>query len=218
MVLFFSQYKRTDAPDHSSRGQYSFVFTTGGKTYFVDTDELVSDFIIKNKPEYTSYISAGNATLSIDGNTSEVPIMHQSIYSDDYRPTVFFDEAGKIRSKTIQLVLWDSDNNFYLFDQSNVLDYSPAYSSHIWGLMKNSDGYTKKLFQGQVSKALVGSQLIFKALAPDFENANLEATLITKFSNEKEKGYVEGNIVDKKGNRQLYGLVYSNEYGNTDKQ
>ncbi len=209
--LFFTEFERKEPTDHSSRETYVFTFSLLGKTYSVKTDELVADFITKNNPEYTQYASAGTAQVTVDEETFKAPIMHQKVYSEDYRPTIFFDEQDNIRSKTLQLVLWSDAGDFFLVDKSEVIDFSPAYTSHFWALMKSKDGYSKKAFKGSAWKETKNGVITFSASVPDFKNIELRTILTHQFDPGQEKGWVES--VPGNGTTPVYGLGYYNEYG-----
>lgn len=210
--LLFSSFKKVEATDHSSRYKYFFTFSLLGRDYEVVTDEFTSDFIMKNDIDYTEYTSTGNAKVNIDGKISSAHIMHQGIYSNDYRPKVFFDSGKEIHSKTIQLILWDEEGTFLLVDKSNVFEVSDAYSSHFWGLMKDKDGNTRKAFSGQLDKKIENGVTMFQSIIPNF-NTNFSAELITSFKKGLEKGWVEAVVTTDSGTRQFYGLGYYHEYG-----
>lgn len=209
--LFFTQFERKEPLDHSSRETYAFTFMLLGKTYSVKTDELIADFITKNEPEYTQYASAGTAQITVEGEMFSAPILHQKVYSEDYRPTIFFDDQNKIRSKTIQLILWNDKGDFFLVDKSEVMDTSPAYTSHFWALMKDTNGYSKKAFEGSVWKETKNRLTTFSATVPDFKNIELRTVLTHQFDPGQEKGWVESVLG--KGTSSVYGLDYFNEYG-----
>ncbi len=212
-TLFFTSYTKTKAEDHSSRDAYTFSFKLLGENYNIVTDELVADFITKNEIEYTSYTSSGNARISNSKGTFVAHIMHQGIYSNDYRPKIFFDDKGELRSETIQLILWDDENNFYLVDRSNVFEESPAYSSHLWALIKERDGTTKKAFGGEVHKISTRSNTNFTALIPNFKFKSINALLTHRFAKNQDKGWVEAKVELPSGTVSAYGLGYYHEYG-----
>jgi hypothetical protein len=207
--LFFKDFNKSLEEDHSSRYSYDFSFSFSGKNYTVSTDTMESDFIIKNEPEYTSYVSAGEATLSVEGVPYTVHIMHQAIYSTDYRKSVFFEGFSDLKSQTHQLILWDDEGTFYLVDQSEVDGYSQFYASHFWTLTKYRNESMKKAFSGTVTKTNTN----FTASIPRFENTKINVYIKNFFERNSNEGYVEGSITDALGTRSISGLGYYHRYG-----
>lgn len=207
--LFFTDFDKKVEEDHSSRYSHDFTFSLFGKNYEVSTDTMESDFIIKNEPEYTSYVSAGEATLSVEGVPYTVHIMHQAIYSTDYRKSVFFEGFSDLKSQTHQLILWDDEGTFYLVDQSEVDGYSQFYASHFWTLTKYRNESMKKAFSGTVTKTNTN----FTASIPRFDNTKINVYIKNFFERNSNEGYVEGSITDALGTRSISGLGYYHRYG-----
>ncbi len=212
-TLLFSKYQEVEAPDNSARQQFSFDVRLMGKTYHLTTPMLDSDFIIKNDPEYTSYASVGEGTLVQGSRTIPVHIFHQAAYSTDYRPTVFFDERDELRSETTQLFLWNKEGDFILVDKSHVLDPIPAYTSHFWGLSKDATGTLEKAFDGEVTKNKQGEKVSFMGSIPGFDTISFKVDLKKKFSDELDKGWIEGTMTKNNSTSSVYGLGYNFFYG-----
>ena len=211
--LLFSRFERHVAADHSSREAYTLQFPFMGKTYTLVTEQLVSDFITKNEPDFTNYVSAGKGTISLDGKDLAVFVMHERTYSTDYRTSIFFAGSDTLKSKSIQMILWDAQSNFYLIDQSDVQGTSTAYASHMWALTKDTNGFARKAFDGSVTEENEGGVIGFSALIPSFDNARILVKLTHPISTKKTEGWVEGTIQNTHGTVPLVGLGYLHTYG-----
>ena len=211
--LFFTQFERASTLAEPSRETQLFAFDMIGKHFEVKSGPMDSDFVVRNVPEYTELSSAGVGEVLVDGETIPVSILHERVYSTDYRPLVFFEGSATLRSETIQLVLWDELGNFYLIDRSDVPVPSPSYTSHFWALHKDSEGYTKKAYAGDARMDALGDAITFYATVPAFENSAVAVTLRTRFKDDHDKGYVEGQISDRAGIRKIFGQGYFNIYG-----
>lgn len=213
--LFFSQFARMLPEDHSAREAYALSFVSGGHAYSIETDMITSDFLIKNEPEYTAYIGAGKARGVVDGESVVFYTMIERIYSTNYRPTIFFDPDGKVKSETIQLVLWDAEENFYLADQSRVDEFTPGYASHFWGLIKSAGGASRRIFAGSAERSNSGGSVHFTAqfLAEGRQDGLLTAQLVKPFAGEDDEGYVEGSVTDAGQERSVRGFGYHHRYG-----
>lgn len=211
--LFFTQFERSSTLAEPSRETQTFAFVIIGNQYLVKSGPMDSDFVVRNVPEYTELSSAGVGEILVDGERIPVSILHERVYSTDYRPLVFFEGSATLRSETIQLVLWDELGNFYLIDRSEVPAPVPEYTSHFWALHKDVEGYIKKGYTGEARMANDGNTITFYSTVPAFENSEIAVTLRTRFKDDYDKGYVEGQIADRAGIRNIYGQGYFNVYG-----
>lgn len=212
--LFIKNFQRNKNPDNSARDIYDFSFSQGGKKYKIQTKELVSDFIIKNEPEYTSYVSAGKVSLFIDSREYDMNLMHQVIYSTDYTDSLYFEGLDELDSDSVQLILWDSQGEFYMMDQSRVENSNPKYQSHFWGLKKDIEGNLKKIFRGEIQKENIGNRVKFSGIIPDFGINELVLDLKENFQGNKYKGLAEGYIINGSEKKEVFGLGFYEKYGN----
>ena len=211
--LFFTHFEQKKASDHSARETFTFTFALLGKIYTVTTDELVSDFITKNEPDYTSYEGVGKAKILVDGKELVASIMHQGTYSIDYRPTIFFEGSDTLRSDTTQLIFWDEAGDFYLIDKSDVKGSSPSYASHLWALTKHADGTTQKSFRGTVEKGNSNGMTHFLISLPDFSQAQATLVITHAFKDKTDEGWMEGDMTTIQGTKKVYGLGFFHIYG-----
>jgi hypothetical protein len=210
--LFLQGFSRSVAADRSTRESYKFTLPLFDEKYIFSTGEFIGDFIEKNEPEYTLYISIATATVSRGKETFAARVMHERVYSSDFRPTIFFAGEESLSSESIQLILWDKDGNFYLIDRSLVETPSPAYTSHFWALLKKADGFGKKAFFGEATFKKTGATT-FHSEVPDFFGASLELSLLHEFEENSDEGYVTGKVTDERGTRTLSGEGYRHIYG-----
>ncbi len=210
--LLFTRFVRHATSSEPSREWQGFSFYMLGKQYAVSSGPMDGDFVVRNVPEYSEYSSAGSGIVSEEGEQVPVSIYHERVYSTDYRPLIFFEGSVTLRSETVQLVLWDALGNFYLIDRSLVPEPSPVYASHFWALYKDTMGYVKKGFVGEASMQRDGETVKFFSTVPAFADAQVGVTLKTKFKDDFDKGYVEGQIADSAGVRKISGQGYFNIY------
>jgi hypothetical protein len=145
-------FQRSVAKDHSSRESFTFTIRNAGVEYKVVTEELKGDFITKNEPDNTEYVSVGSALLITTGGESIAGnILYQRIYSTDYRSTIFFAGFDTLKSNSTQLILWNNAGGFYMADASTVYSTTTAYSSHFWSLTKDTSG-ARKAFSGSMAR------------------------------------------------------------------
>lgn len=101
----------------------------GGHIISFKTDELSNNMGVRSLPEYTKFISNGSGTLSIDANATEsVNVAYLRIYSNDSSKVLLDDYSEKFN--TNWLLFWDSNNEFYHVDKTEVLGNIPGYTSH----------------------------------------------------------------------------------------
>lgn len=211
--LFIKNFQRNKNLDNSARDVYNFSFSHAGKKYKIETYELVSDFIIKNKPEYTSYVSAGKVSLFIDSRKFDMNIMHQVVYSTDYTDSIYFEGLNELDSESVQLILWDSQGEFYMMDQSKVENSNPKYQSHFWGLKKDAEGRLTKIFRGELKKENISNQVKFSGNISDFSINELVLDLQENFKGNKNRGFVKGYIINGSEKKEVFGLGFYEKYG-----
>ncbi len=210
-TLLFTTFARQVAPDHSSRERFNFSFTRNGVTYSMKTSELQGDFLVKNEPENTEYISVGDATVQSSHDTISGKVLYQRIYSTDSRPTIFFEGFNELKSDATQIVLWDEVGTFYLLDKSRVTEESPHYSSHLWALRRNLSASSRKAFTGVL---LYSDQLHnFTGNIPELAIENINVSLRTPFEVGSTKGYVEGTLLDQGVAHTVSGVGFYKKYG-----
>lgn len=211
--LILDGFLRAVAPDHSSRESFSLSFNRAGKHYEVTTSVFSADFITKNEPEYTLYASAGTSSVTVGDEIIPLHAYYERVYSEDYRPTIFFDGSETLPSRTTQLILWDDAGNFYLVDRSEVLAYSPSYAPHFWALMKDGDGFTKKAYTGLLSTTRADG-LAVTGSVPDLNDVSFRVKLMRQFNTDQTKGWAEGVVEDNSGvPRRVVGQCYVELYG-----
>lgn len=208
--LFFSSYKNEGYFDLSARETYAFELRIGGKTLRIELDDLQGDFITKNTPEYTKYISGGTARISIDGKELDGQAMISKIYSEDYSKYIFFDGYDVLKGITHYFVLWDENKNFYLIDTTKTEHNEYNYRSHTWVLYKNFEHQTmKKAFQVDVQfrqeSSLPQSWLIS---IPALNEAELVLERESFFEESSSQGIVRGIIKENGQEIPLRGIFH----------
>ncbi len=207
--LLFEDFMHIKNSDNSSRDKYAFSFLNQDQKFEVMTEELISDFVVKNRPEYNSYISVGQASLSINGKEYKVNIMHQGIFSIDYKESLYFDGLENIEGESMQFVLWDDLGEFYLFDQSISNNLNTNYQSHFWALNKKNNNLTQKAFSGNL---FVEDKSVFSGSILDFSITDLTLNLNPLFT-ESNHGFVQGILKNNNAYKNVYGLGFYEKYG-----
>ena len=209
---FVKEYKKIVAEDQSTRAVYSLVLEIGGKDYTIEINEVMGDFITRNTPDYTRIQSSASAKVTVEGISYPANALVEMTYSDDYTKKIFYPGRDKIKVKTHQFVLWDSLNNFYLFDDSKTNASITEYVSHTWLLYKNADSnFLKKSFTGTYEQT--GTQIGSREWMvnfPEFNSAEVALTELSTFKNtaDRDRFLVSGTVSDTSGTRNITGVVH----------
>ncbi|MBP9718541.1 hypothetical protein KBD59_04585 [Candidatus Gracilibacteria bacterium] len=200
---FLPSYTHTTADDLSTRENYVFSLTIDDKKIKVSTSGLEGDFITKNDIAYTRYLSIGKGDVEMNGEKIKTNVVLENIYSADSGKYLFFSDIEELSSRTYRFLVWDTDNNFYLLDDSTVSRDSPFYRPHTWVLYKNAAGnYMQKFFEAKVS--FQESEKTWKVTLP---NLSTELTLTTPDSIAENwtSGSVTGTAKTKDGTKAIFG-------------
>ncbi len=134
---FIENYAVVPSGDFSSREILEVDYKIRNNLVKVKVKDLEGDFLVKNTPEYTKYISVGTADVVSGDQSFTVNAALVKTYSNDSDKYLFFPGYDKLDSDTIYGMFWDKSNNFYLIDKSNVYSEQKNYTSHTWVLYKN---------------------------------------------------------------------------------
>lgn len=175
---------------------------------------LQGDFLTRNSPTYTRHQSVGDGIVTYHNKEIPVHVLAEGIYSSDFLSSVFFEGSDAVVSETRQFVLWDSEGNFYMIDQSNAALETPAYHSHTWLLYKNTMGYAKKGFTSNITaQSVLGRpETAWSITAPDLNEANLQLSLVRYIddgdSQARMRALVKGIVTDDNGQRDISGFAF----------
>jgi hypothetical protein len=205
---FVNRHIISNAEDLSPRDTFSISLTINGKPVTIEISNVAGDFVTRDELSYTRTHSLGRATITMDGTTIEAPILVDRAYSNDADYGIFFPGHETIDVKTVQFILWDTEENFYLFDSSNVSTPSPYYRSHTWLLYKGRDGYLKKSFSGTSTPVTYSAKLAWNVAMPEFNDAvfAIEASEMFKSQDGRIRVVVSGTVQDARGVRNVRGV------------
>lgn len=150
---FVESYTVIPASDFSSKEALEIEYKIRNNSVKVKVKNLEGDFIVKNTPEYTKYVSVGTAEITVDNLSFIVNAALVKTYSNDSDKYLFFPGYDKLDSDTIYGMFWDKSNNFYLIDKSDVHSIQQNYASHTWVLYKNKQNNSlNKYFEVSTSE------------------------------------------------------------------
>ncbi len=201
--------------DLSTRHEYQGVIKFDESLITFSTSNLQGDFMTRNSPAYTRHQSVGDGIVTFNNKKISVHVLTEGIHSSDFSKSLFFEGSDAVVSETRQFVMWDSEGNFYMIDQSNVTSDTPAYPSHTWLLYKNEkSGYTKKGFTSNItSQSVLGQpETEWSITAPDFNNATINISLVKYIddgdSQKRMRALVSGTVIDNNGQRTVKGFGF----------
>ncbi len=202
---FLPKYENAVFDDLSTRESFAFALSIDGKTFDITTTGLEGDFITKNDITYTRYLSEGKGTVKIGGEKFEANAALEKVYSSDHSKYLFFPGVNDLTSRTYRFLVWNSEGNFYLLDNSIVSKDHPAYRPHTWILYKNAaPKYLQKFFEAQIKFAEKGKEKNWEITIP-----GLETKLLLKTTDPTDvnwsNGTVGGVANTKAGEKTLYG-------------
>lgn len=207
---FLKSFTYAPALDLSTRASYQLSFTTEATPYTLDIATLQGDFLVRNKPNYTKYASMGNGTVTRQGKTIPVRLLHLASYAQDYSEYIYFDGYYQLNSTAHFLVLWDDLGTTYLIDKSIVKSDQTKYRSHTWILRKDSRGMTRKAFAATINYDNDEKPNMWNVSIPTLENTNLILTVL--YDNDRATGIAEGTVKDNQGVRKLSGFALITNY------
>lgn len=202
---FISNFENEIFDDLSTRETYSFSLKIDSKNIDVELEGLEGDFITRNTITYTKYLSAGTGNIKINGENFEVNAALEKVYSNDKSQYLFFPGINDLSSRTYRFLLWDTEGNFYLLDDSIVSKDNPHYRPHTWILYKNaSPKYMQKFFEADIDFQEKDEEKKWTIYIP-----GLETTLILSTSESTEanwsNGTIKGTAQRQDGNKELFG-------------
>jgi hypothetical protein len=209
---FIKSFSHILAEDLSVRDSYTATVEVDGEELSIRVDGIEGDFISRSNPAYTRYQSTADAEVTYRGETFKTQVLVENLYSDDYSKYIFFDDYEEVESITQQLILWDSADNFYMIDQTEVFSDTPEYPSHTWVLHKNGvTGTTQKAFDASVSMdKSIFADPTWTVSVPAFSDATIELSVASLYVDTKARKHylVEGVVSDDMGRRTISGIVY----------
>ncbi len=212
---FIERIDRKPFSDLSTREEYSGTVLRNGTPLSFVVQNVQGDFLTKNSPAYTRIESVGSGLVTYKGKTFPVHALVEKLYSNDFSKYIFFPDSENVEAETRQFVLWDSEGNFYLIDQSAVTSDTPQYPSHTWLLHKNAkENYTQKSFTADVTAEFVLGQQEkrWSISTPDFDQATINLSLVKYIDDGDDqtrlRALVEGEIRDTTGTRSITGFVH----------
>lgn len=206
---FFSFYKNTMFSDLSTREIYDFTMTSDNQKIDAHFTDLNGDFIVRNTPEYTKYISLGDADIRFNGKNLKGHVFISKIYSSDYSKYIFFDGYDKIALRTHFLMLWDNAGNFYLVDSTKTQNAMYNYKSHTWVLYKDKkENFMKKAFDAKIDFIQKESKPVsWNIQISDIDNIQLSLNPYALFIN-NEEGILKGNVIRLGEISDVYGFFH----------
>lgn len=211
---FLEKFKIINEEDRSTRKEIEFRTNFDGEIANIVISDLTGDFIVKDAPDYTRFISTGIADVEINGEVFSVNAMSDRIISDDYSKSIFWDTRDELEHTTHSIMLWDDVGNFYLIDKTDVnsAPKNTPYAPHEWVIHKDIDGgYTQKAFDFDMNFELTEDKLPASWLIeiPDIKDSYINLEVDNFLDSEKNKGRVSGTIIDSQGQREISGhFVY----------
>ncbi len=209
-----TSFKNTTASDLSSRESLAVGLNVFGKQIDLQIQDLQGDFIIKNKPEYTKYLSVGRANVQIDGLTFAVNAAVTKIYSMDFSKYVFFPGYGELKSVTDYLALWDELGNFYLIDRSRVETDSVGYHSHTWVLFKDqAAGSSSKAFEAEfLVSHKDGEPQSWDIILPSLGRKKIHLEKVVAKEGKAAEGIAKGEVSFGQTTHKISGLFHRHVY------
>ncbi len=209
-----TSFENRGSSDLSTRESYSFTVVVNGEAIQVRIPELEGDFIIKNSPEYTKYVSESPATVQIGGKSIAARAMVAKIHSSDFNKYVFFPGHGKTDSETHSMILWDEKGNFYAIDSSRVQKDNPAYRSHSWVLLKDTTTKTmRKGFDVNVSlKEENGKPKSWLIILPTLDGRKIRLDALSFKEGKNDEGFAAGNVSAGGSETGIRGLFVHHMY------
>lgn len=125
----------------SSQGELRFNDT---KINF-SSGPLENEISIRSLPGYTKFISEGEGTLIINGNSYSSYLIYTKIYSLNASDIQFYNQPFGLT--TYWLIFWDKDGNFYHVDKTEVPNPTQIYQTHQLAILKDSNSRVSKTFQ-----------------------------------------------------------------------
>lgn len=202
---FISNFENEIFDDLSTRETYSFSLKIDSKNIDVELEGLEGDFITRNTITYTRYLSAGTGNVKINGENFKVNAALEKVYSNDKSQYLFFPGINDLSSRTYRFLVWDTEGNFYLLDDSIVSKDNPHYRPHTWLLYKNaSPKYMQKFFEADIDFQEKDEEKKWTIYL-----AGLKTTLILSTSESTEanwsNGTIKGTAQREDGNKELFG-------------
>ena len=209
---FLKEFTKVSAKDQSTRAAFSITVEIARKTYTIEIPEVTGDFITRDTPDYTRIQSPAEATITVDAVSYKANALVEAVYSDDYTKKIFFPDRDNQKVTTSQFVLWDSLENFYLFDDTKTDSFAPQYAPHTWLLYKEAENkILKKAFTGSYKQtvAVLGSRE-WTINFSEFNGAQVSLTELATFKDTggRSRFLVSGTVVDAQGSRNIDGVVH----------
>jgi hypothetical protein len=209
----FDKFTLTREGGQTTKEDYQFIANLGGKKYTVSIAGINGDFVIKDTNDYVRIMSQGYATLSFDNKTFTTQALVDKIISNDYTKSIFFEGRENLSHVTHSIAIWDQNNEFYLIDFTKTNSPELPYESHKWVIHKNREGFSTKIFDGnlnfQVDAKGMPANWIFDL--PELDNSQI--TLSTKefFEGKDDMGIIEGTIKSGVTSKRVKGyFIYIN--------
>jgi len=208
------QFTEFEAVDYSLRDSYQIVFTLDDMPIQLSVSELSGDFLTRGRLDYLRYISDGVASVVYGDQIYEAHVYHQRTAGIDLGTDLLFFDRDSLDTMTAQFILWDEQNNFYLFDQTKVTPDNTVYPSHTWLLYKNRTNHSPlKGYDGSVIFYENERKPTWEITTQSFGGRNFRLELEQMYGSSRQttRGMVRGSVVTDTGEvLPVAGTVYWN--------
>jgi hypothetical protein len=114
------------------------------------TGNLENEITIRSLPGYTKFMSHGNGTISVNGETRDAYVLYTRIYSLNASEIQFYTDPFGLTTDWV--AFWDEQGNFYHIDKTTVDKPTPTYQTHQIGVMDALGNVVSKTFSVDVTR------------------------------------------------------------------
>ncbi len=108
------------------------------------TQEFQNEIGMRSLPGYTKFMSRTDGTIQTNGKTSDAYVLYTRIFSLNASDIQFY--GVPLGVTTEWLGFWDTKNNFYHIDKTNVVRKTDIYESHEIGVKVDPNTTVSKTF------------------------------------------------------------------------
>lgn len=127
-------------PGINLRQKASGALALGNTDLAFTAPDLQNEMPTRATPGYTKFLSEGEGTLTVAGQTYDCFVLYSKIYSNNPAEFQVYDDIGPFQ--TYWIAAWDASGEFYHADITSLQKNTGPYQSHSIGFLKTADNAT----------------------------------------------------------------------------
>lgn len=145
-----SEWNQDIDPSRVLRESMNGEINIENKKINFSTSILQNEISMRSLPGYTKFMSNGQGTITVDGNSYPANVVYTKIYSLNSSDIQFYNQPFGLTTDWV--AFWDNEGDFYHIDRTDLSKPTEIYRPHEIGIVEESNGSMMKTFNVSVGR------------------------------------------------------------------